>query len=620
MSAVRDALRRLEIDDLVLGIPDRCFPSAADEDVGIGSAYAPSAEGFVEIVRDLGYTGLQLGPQGETSEGNASPYDGTLFARGRLSVSLARLATDPAWAEIVDRHALAEVVRTTPAGPPDAIRWQHAYRAQRAGLAAAYGRLAERRAADDPPAVALGARVDAFTRAAWSWLERDALHEALVELHGEPSWRRWPAVDRRLFAPSAEAERRRARLLAERGETIARHAFEQFVAHGQHAAFRARCRTLGLELWGDLQIGFSERDAWAHQELFLGGYALGAPPSRTNPEGQPWGYPIFDPAQHDAVAALVTARAEKMFEEFDGMRVDHPHGYVCPWVYRTDETDALAAVQGGARLFASPALPDHPALARFAIARPEQLNATAARWADDWGVALEDAQVGRYGRLFDAIVTVARARGRGADALACEVLSTCPYPLRRVLAAHGLGRFRITQKADLRDPADVYRSENAEPADWVMLGNHDTRPVWLLVDEWRRAGTLAERAGYLAARLEPVAAHRDAFARRLLDRPALVAQAQLADLLACRARHVMVFFADAFGLRAVYNQGGVVAPENWMLRLGPDWRRAWQMRLAADEAMNLPLALAMALRARGERDGLVARLDTLAEAGRHAAD
>jgi hypothetical protein len=44
------------------------------------------------------------------------------------------------------------------------------------------------------------------------------------------------------------------------------------------------------------------------------------------------------------------------------------------------------------------------------------------------------------------------------------------------------------------------------------------------------------------------------------------------------------------------------------------------MRLAADEALNLPLALAMALRARGEQDGLVVRLDTLAEAVRHTAD
>jgi 4-alpha-glucanotransferase len=615
VSAVRDALRRLEIDDLVLGIPDRCFPSAADEDVGIGSAYAPSAERFVELVRDLGYTGLQLGPQGETSEGNPSPYDGTLFARGRLSVSLARLATDPAWAGLLEPDVVADLVRATPAGPPDRIRWRYAHRAQRAGLAAAFARFAGRRAGD-----ALRARLDAFTQSAWSWLERDALHEALVAVHGEPSWRRWPTVDRRLFMPSAEPEERRRQLLAECGDGIARHAFEQFVAHAQHAEFRARCRALGLELWGDLQIGFSERDAWAYRDLFLGGYAVGAPPSRTNPEGQPWGYPVFDPAQPDAVAAFVAARATKMFDEFDGMRVDHPHGYVCPWVYRTDESDALAAVQAGARLFASPMLSDHPALAGFAIARPEQLNADAARWADDWVVALEPAQVVRYGRLFDAIVAAARSRGRGADAVACEVLSTCPYPLRRVLAAYGLGRFRITQKADLRDRADVYRSENAEPADWVMLGNHDTRPVWLLVDEWRRAGTLAERARYLATRLEPDAARRDAFARRLVDRPALVAQAQLADLLACRARHVMVFLADAFGLRAVYNQGGVVAPDNWMLRLAPDWRRAWAMRLAADEALNLPLALAMALRARGEQDGLVVRLDTLAEAVRHTAD
>jgi 4-alpha-glucanotransferase len=623
VSAVQDALRRLEVDDLLLGVPDRCFPSAPDEDVGIGSAYAPSADAFLDFVRGLGFTGLQLGPQGETSEGNPSPYDGTLFARGRPSVSLARLATDPAWAGLVDTGELARLVRATPAGPPDAIRWQHAHRVHAAALAETGARFAARRAAGEPAAVALGARLDAFTQEAWPWLERDALYRALVVVHGEESWRRWPdPIDRALFSAAPGADERRARLLAERKATVAQHAFEQFVAHEQHAAFRARCRARGLDVWGDLQIGFSERDAWAYQSLFLARYAVGAPPSRTNPAGQPWSYPVLDPDQPEGVAAFVAARAEKMFAEFDGIRVDHPHGYVCPWVYRTDTPDTLAAVQGGARLFASPALPDHAALARFAIVRSEQLNADprTARWADDWVVALDPEELRRYGRLFDVIVGVARARGRGPDAVACEVLSTCPYPLRRVLVAHGLGGFRITQKANLRDPADVYRTENAAPADWVMIGNHDTRPIWLLLDDWRRAGTLGERAQYLATRLEPEPAWREAFARRLADTPTLLAQAQLADLFASRARHVMVFFTDAFGLRTVYNQGGVVAQDNWMLRLASDWRHAYRTRLASGAAMNVPLALAMALRARGDDDGLVARLEALAEGLRRGTD
>jgi hypothetical protein len=243
---------------------------------------------------------------------------------------------------------------------------------------------------------------------------------------------------------------------------------------------------------------------------------------------------------------------------------------------------------GGARLFASPALPEHAALARFAIVRPEQLNADprTARWADDWVVALDPAQLRRYGRLFDVIVGVARARGRGPDAVACEVLSTCPYPLRRVLVAHGLGGFRITQKANLRDPADVYRSENAAPADWVMLGNHDTPPIWRLAEAWD-PDQLRARAAYLATRLAPEPERRAALAERLAADRRWLVQAQLADLFVGPARQVMIFFTDAFGLRQIYNQGGLVAEDNWMLRLASDWRHAYRTRLASDAAMNV---------------------------------
>ena len=61
---------------------------------------------------------------------------------------------------------------------------------------------------------------------------------------------------------------------------------------------------------------------------------MGAPPSRTNPEGQPWNYPVLDPDQYATrVRELVTLRADKSFDEYDSLRIDHPHGLICPWVY-----------------------------------------------------------------------------------------------------------------------------------------------------------------------------------------------------------------------------------------------------------------------------------------------
>jgi 4-alpha-glucanotransferase len=358
-----------------------------------------------------------------------------------------------------------------------------------------------------------------------------------------------------------------------------------------------------------VQVGLSQHDAWRWQALLLSGYRLGAPPSRTNPAGQPWGYAVFDPAHYRSpdgrpgpVLRLVAARMDAMFARYDGLRIDHPHGWVCPWVYREDRADPFAAVRAGARLFDSPDLPDHPALGAYAIARPDQIRRDRPRHADDRVAELEPGQVDRYAVLFDAVVESARRHGRDPHDLACEVLSTLPYPLARVLARHGLGRFRVAQKADLHDPADVYRSENARPEDWVLLGNHDTAPLWACLDAWNRDGTLAARAGHIADRLAPDAGARAELARRLASDPGALAQAQLAELFACPARHVLVYFTDLFGLREPYNRPGTVGPDNWSLRLPGDFAAVYRERVARGRALSLPAALALALASRGERE------------------
>jgi 4-alpha-glucanotransferase len=64
----------------------------------------------------------------------------------------------------------------------------------------------------------------------------------------------------------------------------------------------------------------------------------------------------------------------------------------------------------------------------------------------------------------------------------------------------------------------------------------------------------------------------------------------IADLFIGPARNVSIFFADLFGLKEIYNRPGVVSDENWVLSVPNEWNRV---------AMNLPRALAKALRAHG---------------------
>lgn len=594
-ATVARALALLGKRDLVLSIHDASFPAAAGEDTGRGSPYTRGGRELLAFAAELGFTGVQLGPQGLTTAHNPSPYDATLFARSPLAIDLFALADDPQWAGLLPRAACEALVAAADPGPRvDHPRVHAAISRALADVAAALLRR------DD-------ARLTSFSESQRDWLAPAALYAALAARHGE-DWRAWPAA---LRHPSASD---RAELL--RVHHDARRRFEslQYIVHRQHDDLRAWLRGRGLSLFGDLQIGVSLPDLWAHQDLFLADYRMGAPPSRTNPDGQPWNYPVLDPAQYGTradpgpVQSFMRARLDKHFAEYDGVRIDHPHGLVCPWVYRADADDPLRAVQTGARLFDSPDLPDHPALAAHAIARRDQLSPDPAtpRHADDWVRSLADEQVDAYAALIDVVVDAALAHGRTRDDILCEVLSTQPYPLRRVMARHRLGRFRVTQKADLLDPADVYRSENAAPADWIMVGNHDTPTIWALVDQWSPAVRLAQ-ARYLAARLAPDGADVDALARDLAADPRRLAHAKFADLFASPAAHVLVFFADLLGMTERYNLPGTVAAANWSLRVPADYR-------ARPAALDLPAALAMALRRRGqpptpERAAVLAELD-----------
>jgi hypothetical protein len=260
----------------------------------------------------------------------------------------------------------------------------------------------------------------------------------------------------------------------------------------------------------------------------------------------------------------------------------------------------LHAVQHGARLFASPDLSDHPALARYSLVTRADLapDSDHPRYEDDWVRHLTEDQVERHGRIFDVLVRAVRARGGQVGDIACEVLSTCPSPLAAVLARHRLGRFRVTQKADPANLHDPYRTALAAPADWVMLGTHDTPPIWRVVAQWRSSKQRTEWARYLALRLEPDPAQRPARAERFVRDPTALVRALCADLFVGPARNVSIFFTDLLGMKEIYNRPGEIHPQNWTLRIPPDYARRYRTRCAAGEAFDLPGALALALRAR----------------------
>ena len=575
-SAVDQALAALGVRRFFLAIHDVSFPVDPDEDVGRGTPYSKASERFLAFARALGFNGLQLGPQGQTSIDNASPYDGTFFSRNVDSIPVRALV----------EHVGEEPVREAVSAAASRTNQE---RADHAGAhAALHGLVA--RARETPK---LATVVDRFALENGEWLMRDALYDALRTGFGDKGFRDWPA-----HGDAGFWERDPSALLQQHAAHIRRYAVAQAIAHAEHAKFRVRASGAGLALYGDYQVGSSDADAWGRASSFLRDWVMGAPPSRTNPEGQPWGYGVLDPNAQDT--SFFDSRIDKAFAEYDGLRIDHPHGLVCPWVYRPGTADPEAAVRAGGRLHESP---DLDALRLFAIARTDQIDFTQPRFADEWVVALEPAQIDQYARRFDAIIAAMKKHGRAPEGLACEVLSTAPHPLRCVLERYGLGRFRVTQKANLDDPTDGYRSENAKAPDWAMIGNHDTPPIFSLVHSWPDSRK-AKWAEYLGARLRLDASAR----QRITTDPAFLAQALLADLFACPAENVCVFFGDLFGYEESFNVPGLVHPDNWTLRLPSDFESLYEERRARNAALDIRAALAMALEARGGHDALIAEL------------
>jgi 4-alpha-glucanotransferase len=326
---IREALSALGVERFVCAVHDRCLPARPEDDVGCGAPDSAGASDFLDFAASLGFTGLQLGPPGRISPVNLSPYDGTVFSRSELQLAFRPLLDGVHGPRLLDT-APARAVRT----PADRCDYPTAFKTQSRMVGALHARWDVLAAQDDAATKALDARVDAFV-AANRWLEGDALYDALFGQVPQPF-----GPEANLFSRTVSDAERAARLAALRAQHAAalrRYARVQYLLHAQHARFRERARALGLSLAGDLQVGLSLVDRWCHAGLFLDGYAMGAPPSRTNPDGQPWGYPVLYPGLYGTPNALgpalafVAVRLGKMFAEYDAVRLDHPHGFVCPW-------------------------------------------------------------------------------------------------------------------------------------------------------------------------------------------------------------------------------------------------------------------------------------------------
>jgi 4-alpha-glucanotransferase len=203
---------------------------------------------------------------------------------------------------------------------PDLIDRDAVWTAKRTALKIIYElpMRASRRAACDRYRQREGSELDGWS--AWC---------ALAERHG-PDWRGWP--------DQARAQRAGAEAIARLGLHAAAdfHAWLQWLADEQMAAAQRAAKAAGMRtgIIHDLAVGVHPggADAWAHQDLFVRGISVGAPPDGFNQLGQDWAQPPMHPqrlaaAGYRPLAALYASG----LRHAGGLRVDHVMGLMRLW-------------------------------------------------------------------------------------------------------------------------------------------------------------------------------------------------------------------------------------------------------------------------------------------------
>ncbi len=601
---IEEALKVLGKKNLALILQGVSFPSKNDENTGFGTYNSKAARELFDYIKGP-FTALQLGPCGKTKLSDSSPYTGTVFSKNPLFINLKELTTSK-WDKILSQKTLDKIIENNPNKGTN--RAAYAYASENVEFAAnEFYKNFKKNASKN-----LKKEFEAFKKENTFWLDKDALYEALSIENKSDYWPQWEnALDRTLFggADAKKAEKRIKDITKKYEDVIEKYKLEQFIVQKQSQDTLEYCKSIGLKLIADRQVAFSDRDNWAYQSLFLDGWCLGCPPDYFSKDGQAWGFSVVDPEKLfnkdgslGPAGELLKKLYTKMFKENPGgVRIDHTVGLIDPWVYKKGSLPKVE--EGAGRLYSSPT---HSELAKYSIAKEENINKTpiegkfATPDDEKWIDNLSDEQVALYGRMIEKIVIAsALEAGLTKDEIIAEDLGTLTYPVVQVMKKYGLQGMKLVQFVVPTEYDHPYRCRNIVPNSWVMVGTHDNEPIRM----WASKMVNTEEANpYIKNLIEDLCSefgNQDEVWHKMYSDEKYLAFMKLVECFASAAENVQIFFTDFFGINEVYNVPGTSGDPNWTLRLNDDFIKLYSEKLKSEEALNLPLVMIYAMKARG---------------------
>lgn len=601
---IQEALKALGKKNLALIMHGSSFPSKPEEDTGFGSMNSSAGREIIDFLSGT-FNAIQLGPAGKTKGCDSSPYTGTIFSNNPLFIDLKQLTTEK-WGKILSTETFEEIVRDNPNRNSGKTAYSYIFKVQQIALKEAFENFKN---FDSKNLNNLKKSFEIYKRENSSWLDKDALYEALSIEHENDYWPLWQSkTDKSLFNPKSIEEKMqfadRIKEIEEKyADEIDFYAFCQFVVNYQNEETKEYALSKGVKMIADRQVAFSDRDCWAYQALFFEGWSLGCPPDYFSENGQAWGFPVIDPERLfnvdgtlDEGGILMKNLFKKMFKENPGgVRIDHIVGLIDPWVYKAGHKPKIE--EGAGRLYSSP---EHPELCKFAIATCDDLDFEIRADKEKRVKTLNDKQIKQYGRIIEKIVIqAAKEEGLNKDAIVCEDLGTLTNPVAAVMKKYDLQGMKLTQFVVPDKPEHPYRCCNIDERSWAMAGTHDNEPIAMWAD-----ALINTHEGYLHAKnlVDDLFAEnedKDVIISRLTTDLLFLSQTKFVELFVNQAQNIQIFFTDYFGINDVYNRPGTSGEGNWNLRLPNNFEEYFCDKIKTQEAINLPLILQLSIEARG---------------------
>ncbi len=613
---IKEALSALNKKNMALILHGVSFPSLKGENTGFGTYNSNGAKALMNFAGDM-FNAIQLGPNGKTKTSDSSPYTGTVFSQNPLFLDLPSLATNE-YDNLLSAVTLEKIVHENPNLYENKAAYVYSIETLDIVMNEVYENFkinASTKLKED---------FEKFKEENAYWLDKDALYEAFSLENNSDYWPQWNnELDRDIFSTwdRNKADARIAEISEKYADVIAKYKLAQFLTAIQSEKTRKYAASHNLKMIADRQVAFSDRDNWAYKALFLDGWCLGCPPDYFSKDGQAWGFSVVDPEKMfnedgslGEAGELLYKLYLKMFKENPGgVRIDHTVGLIDPWVYKKG---ALPKIEEGAgRLYSSPF---HPELKKYSIAREDDTNPEVEPDKEKWIKKLDDWQIEKYGRTIEKIVIAAAIEaGLDKNAIVAEDLGTLTYPVVKVMEKYALAGMKLVQFVVAEEKDHAYRCCNITENSWAMVGTHDNEPIRMWAQSMIGKPELTPHVDNLMEDLYKGVPNYDEIKEKLYTDDKFLAFSKLVEIFAAKNENVQIFFTDFFGINEVYNRPGTSGDPNWTLRLPGNFEELYERNLSSGDALNLPLALIYAIKARGadfaaNNSELISKLEKIA--------